>query len=124
MLLVIKDPLLAGQVEVGLEAFGDLEVERENGLLALEKMRSGEFDAVLVALDPSAPENQDFFERARLEAADRALVVFGHEALLRKLRDEKERESLFALLSTPLDPVELFRAIHRLRHRRVATRAR
>ena len=52
------------------------------------------------------------------------IIVIGHEALTAKLREEKVRGRIFALLKQPLDPVEFFRTISRLRQKRAVARAR
>jgi hypothetical protein len=118
VLIAIADPELADQVSVGLAAFEDIECERESGVLALERVRRQEADALILALDPSAPENQQLLEKVASERSGADVIVLGHEAAIAKLRGDKVRGRVFGLLPVPLEPVEFFRTISRLRRSR------
>lgn len=124
VLLVIGDPHLRDQVTVGLEAFKDIAVEVAEGLLALDKLRRTELDAVLIELGPSAPENEQLLEQFRAEALAGELILVGHDALTDRLREEKLRGKVFSFFTQPLDPVDFFRTINRLRQKRAPARAR
>jgi len=124
MLLVIGNSLLRDQVRVGLQAFGDIEIEEADGTMAPDKVRRHELDAVLVSLDPDAPENEQLLEQIRTESHPTEIVVFGHEAVANRLREDKLRGRIFSFFTQPLDPVEFFRTINRLRQRRTPLRSR
>lgn len=113
----VHQPALADQLRVGLEAFGDIEVDVGSGVLALEKIRCANLDGLLVALDPAVPEHDTLLEQVRREMPQLDVIAIGHEAQLERLRADKVRGRLFALLIQPLEPLEFFRAIRRLRER-------
>jgi DNA-binding NarL/FixJ family response regulator len=124
LLLVLGNSLLRDQVRVGLQAFGDIEIEEADGLLAPDKLRRHELDALLVALDPAAPENEQLLEQVRTESRPTEIIVFGHEAVADRMREDKLRGRIFFFFTQPLDPVEFFRTINRLRQKRTPARAR
>jgi hypothetical protein len=125
LFLALPSAELRDQVRVALEAFGDIEVDEEVGILALEKIRGSEVDALLVALDPAVPEHDTLIEQVRSDLPQVDLIVLGHDAAIAKLQTDKVRGRLFALQKLPLETVDFFRTIRRLRERRsAATRAR
>jgi DNA-binding NarL/FixJ family response regulator len=124
ILLVIGNSLLRDQVKVGLQAFGDIEIEEADGVLAPDKVRRHELDAVLVSLEPEAPENEQLLEQIRSEAHPTEIIVFGQEAAATRLREDKLRGRIFSFFTEPLDPVEFFRTISRLRQKRTPVRSR
>jgi DNA-binding response OmpR family regulator len=124
ILLSVADPAIADQIRVGLEAFGDVQVDQDRGVLALAKLRGGEYDALFLALDPAAPDAEELLEKVRGEPTGADVVVVGHEAAFPKLREDKVRGRIFALLAQPLVPVEFFRTVSRLRQKRATARAR
>lgn len=124
LLLVIGDPVLRDQVRVGLQAFGDIEVEEADGLLAPDKLRRLELDALLVGIDPATPENEALLEQLRAEQRATEIVVFGHEAIADRLKEDKLRGRIFSFFTSPLDPIEFFRTINRLRKKGAPARAR
>ena len=123
-LLVAANPVVADQIKVGLAAFGDIRVDEESAVLALDKLRRFDLDAMILALDPTAPEASELLEKVRSEPIGIDIVVLGHEAMTAKLREEKVRGRVFALLKLPLEPVEFFRTINRLRQKRATARVR
>jgi hypothetical protein len=123
-LLVAASPVIADQIKVGLAAFGDIRVDEEGAMLALEKLRRFDIDALMLVLDPAAPAISELLEKVRSELTHLDIVVIGHEAMTAKLREEKVRGRIFALLKQPLEPVEFFRTINRLRQKRAAARVR
>ena len=124
ILLVIGDPVLRDQVRVGLQAFGDIEIEEADGFLAPDKLRRHELDGLLVGIDPSTPENEALLEQVRTESRPTEIIVFGHEAVADRLREDKLRGRIFSFFTHPLDPIEFFRTIGRLRQKRAPARAR
>lgn len=124
LLLVIGNSLLRDQVRVGLQAFGDIVIEEADGQLAPDKLRRHEIDALLVSLDPATPENEELLEQLRNEARPTEVVVFGHEAIADKMREERLRGRIFSFFLSPLDPVEFFRTVNRLRQKRSPARSR
>lgn len=121
LFLAVPTPALSDQLRVGLAAFGDIEIDSEQGVLALEKIRRADIDGLIIALDPAAPDHDALVEQVRRDMPQLDVIVVGHDAALAKLREDKVRGRLFALLGLPLDPVDLFRTIRRLRERRAAT---
>jgi DNA-binding NarL/FixJ family response regulator len=124
LLLVIGNSLLRDQVRVGLQAFGDIVIEEADGQLAPDKLRRHELDALLVDIDPATPENETLLEQLRNESRPTEVVVFGHEAIADRMREEKLRGRIFSFFQQPLDPVEFFRTINRLRQKRTPARQR
>jgi DNA-binding NarL/FixJ family response regulator len=124
LLLVIGNSLLRDQVRVGLMAFGDIVIEEADGQLAPDKLRRHELDALLVDIDPATPENETLLEQLRNESRPTEVVVFGHEAIADRMREEKLRGRIFSFFQQPLDPVEFFRTINRLRQKRTPVRSR
>jgi hypothetical protein len=124
LFLAIQNRALFDQVQVGLAAFGDVEIDTEQGVLALEKIRRSDIDGLLVALDPAAPEHESLIEQVRRDMPQLDVIVLGHESALAKLKEDKVRGRLFGLLELPLAPVDFFRTIRRLRERRQPARAR
>ena len=122
--LAAAHPVLADQIKVGLAAFGDVQVDQESGMLALEKIRRSDVDALILVLDPNAPEQETLLEKVRQDLTGLDIVVIGHEAMTAKLREAQVRGRIFALLKQPLEPVEFFRTVNRLRQKRALARGR
>ncbi|MBL8840140.1 MAG: hypothetical protein JNL90_01290 [Planctomycetes bacterium] len=120
LFLAVPTPALADQLRVGLAAFGDIEIDAEQGVLALEKIRRADIDGLIIALDPAAPDHDSLVEQVRRDMPQLDVIVVGHDAALAKLREDKVRGRIFALLGLPLEPVDFFRTIRRLRERRAA----
>jgi len=124
LFLAAANPVIADQIKVGLAAFGGIQVDQETGVLALEKIRRTDIDALILVLDPNVPENDELLEKVREEVPTLDIIIVGHEATTTKLREEKVRGRIFALLKNPLEPVEFFRTISRLRQKRATARVR
>ncbi len=122
--LAVTQPVLADQIKVGLAAFGGVQIDQEHGILALEKVRRLDVDALILDLDPNAPEQQELLDKARDEVPGLDVIVICHEAIAVKLREEKVRGRIFALLKDPLIPVDFFRTISRLRQKRATVHSR
>ncbi|MSR45795.1 MAG: hypothetical protein EXS13_01790 [Planctomycetes bacterium] len=120
LFLAIHSHELLDQVKVGLAAFGDIVVDEELGVLALEKIRQSEIDGLIVALDPAVPEHESLIEQVRRDMPQLDVIVIGHESAIAKLKADKVRGRVFALQRLPLEPVDFFRTIRRLRERRAS----
>ncbi len=120
LFVAVHNAALAAQIRVGLAAFGDIEIDEEQGVLALEKIRRSEIDGLILGLDPTAPECEKLLDQVRIDMPLLDIIVVAHDALLKKLREEKVRGRLFGLLVQPLEPVEFFRTIRRFREKRLA----
>lgn len=120
LFLAVHSRELQDQVKVALAAFGDIEVAEEVGVLALEKIRNAEIDGLIVALAPEVPEHETLIEQVRREMPQLDVIVIGHDAVIAKLKADKVRGRVFALQKQPLEPVDFFRTIRRLRERRPA----
>ena len=124
LLLVIGNSLLRDQIRVGLQAFGDVQIEEADGQLAPDKLRRHEIDGLLVSIDAASPEHEQLLEQLRNESRPTEVVVFGTESIADKMREEKLRGRIFSFFMPPLDPVEFFRTINRLRQKRSPARSR
>ena len=122
ILVVIDEAQYRDQVEVGLRAFADLDVDFASGTAALEKAQARDYDAILIHWSASSSEGRELFEKLREENVDQEFLIAAHEQAIKKLREQRVRGRIFALLHDPIDAVEFFRAIGRLQSRQPARR--
>ncbi len=119
VLVAEKDPVLRDQVIMGLNAFADMEVHEASGLMALDRIRHGEYNVLVLGLGLGADDpGFDLLDRLRSDDLEIDIVVVATEGIISQLREEKARGRIFAFLVNPLDPVEFFRTLARLIHRR------
>lgn len=95
-----------------LESFGSTFDTAENGEAAMQKVRNGDFDAVLLDLHMPGESGLDVAGRLASEREDSPLPVIAVTASLEAVSDRQLREAGFVdVLTKPLSPAELYRAL-------------
>ena len=99
-------------IQVGLEAFEGVEVECAEGMVALDRVRRCNYDAVFLGWQEG---QDDSVARILEERPDLPLVLCAQDAVLRRVK--QERVKFAAVLELPLEPVDFFKVVHRLLQR-------
>ncbi len=117
VLIADVESQIQDQMQVGLEAFEGVEVECAEGFRALELLRSSNYDCVFIGIAGSSDAGQGLFDRVSEEMQGTTVVVVAPAVVQAKLKEEKARGRILTFLGTPLQPVELYKTIHRIQSR-------
>ena len=119
MKILIADcsPGTRDQVHVAFDAFSTFEVDVSDGFDAYEMTRRVDYDAVVVAVGSSLDSSGKLLERLGEQGADTPLIVVAREETIFQLKREKVRSNIYAFVKDPIDPVDLFRTVSRLKRR-------
>lgn len=112
-LIAIDDANVRDEVATAAASFEDVEVDSFDGDGACDEVRRRRYDFGVVTLR-SGRQVEDAAETLRTNAPNLHLIGLAPRSALQLRREEKSRLNLFALLGTPLDPVELYRTLRRM----------
>ena len=113
-----KDRLVRDQIKVGLQQFSEFAVTWGEGYAAINELRQRPYDVVFVGCDNKDDECVRLL--AHLRSFDRTteLVVVCGQRTARDLHAEKSKMNIMGFVQTPINIVEFFRVVGRLRARR------
>ena len=118
ILLVERDRYIRDQVKVGLQQFPEFTVTWGEGYAAINELRQREYDAIFLGLPTNHQEAKQVLEHLRSIDRMTDLVIVANERLCRDMSREKARFNIASFVPTPLNAVEFFRTVSRLRERR------
>lgn len=115
VLLAVNNPALLDQLRVGLRAFGDLSVECATGVAIFDLVRRVDYGFMILEIEHVTREEIEPLEKLHLASPDLEVLVAGSEPVIHHLKEDRLRGKVYGFLRTPLDAVEFFRAVSRLR---------
>ncbi len=115
-LIAIDDANVRDAVATAAASFEGVEVDVFDADGGSEAVRRRRYDFGVVALG-AGREVEDAADALRTLAPNLHLIALSPRTSLQHRRDEKPRLNLFALLGTPVDPVELYRTLRRVLER-------
>jgi DNA-binding NtrC family response regulator len=119
VLLVEKDRLVRDQIKVGLQQFAEFTVTWGEGYAAINELRQRRYDVVFVGCDNKEDECVRLLRHLRsFDRLTEVIVVCGQRTA-RDLHAEKTKINISGFLQTPINVVEFFRVVGRLRSRRL-----
>jgi DNA-binding NarL/FixJ family response regulator len=101
-------------IEAALRGFESIEVDYAEGTLALDRIRSRTYSAIILGLGTSIDSNDNLFDRLREAASSLPILVVAPDSATHRLREEKARGKVFGFLGKPIETVALYRALSRL----------
>ena len=112
---------LQDQVHLALEQFEGFEVECAVAEDALDRARRCDHDWIFVQVTEDEDNGRSLLEALVEEPPEASVFVVADKPLLAKLKDQPSRHQVSAYLGTPLEPVEFYRVVARLRNRASAS---
>lgn len=117
--VIERNKLVRDRVCVGLQQFPEFEVTTGVGYAAIEEIRQRQHEAVFIGVhELGNSEGMQLLGELRELGRPIDIVVMTQEACVRELAKQKAKFNISALLSAPIDPMEFFRLVARLRERR------
>ena len=119
-LIAVDDVATRDVIVTAVASFSDVEVDVdavdiESGR---DLLRGRPYDFAVITWRSDSRESVALFEEVRELAKDLILVALTPKDALQGRRGERAQFDLFALLGTPLDPVDLYRTLRRIMDRR------
>jgi hypothetical protein len=113
-LVAANDAQIRDQVAAAACAFEDVEVDVADVEDCRNMVRRRIYDFGFVALKSGSHESEALWDDLRQTAPDMLLVAMTPRSGMKVRRSDRGRFDLFALIGTPVDPVEVFRTLRRL----------
>lgn len=118
-----KDRLVRDQIKVGLQQFSEFTVTWGEGYAAINELRQRHYDVVFVGCDNKDDECVRLLHHLRsFDRLTEAIVVCGQRTA-RELHAEKTKLNVSGFVQTPINVMEFFRVVGRLRARRLENEA-
>jgi len=108
-------------VKVGLQQFPDFHVTVGVGYQGINELRSQDFDCVFLGVDWRDQESMRLLKHLRSVNKEVELVVMTPPRNAKDMAKAKAQNDIHSLLSTPIDPKELFDFVGRFLARHSAT---
>jgi DNA-binding response OmpR family regulator len=118
VLLVEKDRLVRDQIKVGLQQFAEFTVTWGEGYAAINELRQRPYDVVFVGCDNKDDECTRLLKHLRSFDRTTELIVVCGQRTARDLHGEKSKLNISGFVQTPINVLEFFRVVGRLRARR------
>lgn len=113
-----KDRLVRDQIKVGLQQFSEFTVTWGEGYAAINELRQRPYDVVFVGCDNKDDECVRLLKHLRSFDRTTEVIVISGQRTARELHAEKTKMNISGFLQTPINVVEFFRVVGRLRARR------
>jgi len=117
ILFVKGDPTTRDAIQVAFEQYKGFEGEFIDAKDCLEKLMRGQYHMVFVEDMPNPGETYELLDTMSQKEGRSPVVVIAEEANIKAFIHEKKRLNISAFLRKPLDPVEVFRLLSRLREK-------
>lgn len=114
-LVVVDDPVLKDQIQVGLEEFGDIEAEFETGIMVLDRVRRTDYGFLFLVLDQYSRAESEFLDKLEEADPDLDILLMASDVAIRHVKEERSRSQILGFLHRPLRAVEFFRGVSRAR---------
>lgn len=127
-LLWTQDPLLRDQLRAGFAASPEVEVVCAEGRRALRELEKGENSGRTpvdwIWLELGGERHAEILQEIRERNREAPLVILGEERQAKGLASLKEQWKIAGFLKLPLDPLDFFKTLGRLRSRRLSRGSR
>ena len=117
ILFIEGDSTTRDAIKVALDQFKGFEGEFVTVQDCLDHLTEGRYHVVFVEDAPSPGETFELLETMSREESRLPVVVIAEEVTIKNLLHDKKRLNISAFLRKPLDPVEVFRLLNRLREK-------
>jgi DNA-binding NarL/FixJ family response regulator len=115
VLIAVHDEKVQDQLKVGLETFDDISVDCATGAAVYDLVRRVEYSFMILGIQKGTREAFEPLELLKEASPELSILVIGPEQVVSHLREDRLRSRLFGFLRTPINAVEFFRAISRIR---------
>ncbi|MBN2491801.1 MAG: hypothetical protein JXQ29_13220 [Planctomycetes bacterium] len=117
ILYINGEPATRDALKVAIDQFKGFEGDFVELHEALQVLKERQFHVIFVEDRPDPVATLECLEAMCGQEARLPVVLIAEEASLKELGPEKKRLNIGAVLKKPLDPVEVFRILARLRDR-------
>ena len=111
------DKITRDHAVVGLENFGNFDVDVAQGMSAVDMLSQKDYDIALVGINPGDPAGPDLLEDIRARNIKLDIVVMAGDIIAKNMSREKIHSNIFAFINKPIDPQHFHQTINRLRLR-------
>jgi len=113
VLVSVDDAVVKDQIQVGLEAFESLEVEFDQGVMVLDRIRRCDYGFLILSIRQARKEEIEFLDRITEANGELELLVAAPANVIKRVKEERPRGQIFGFIETPLQAVDFFRAVSR-----------
>lgn len=117
ILVVETDHLIRDQVKVGLQQFAAFSVTCGEGYAGINLIRQRDFDAVFLGVPEEPREARRMIEHLRGIRPKLDLIVLASERVARDLASDKQRLGIWSIHPTPIEVIDFFRLVSRVKER-------
>ena len=117
ILVVETDHLIRDQVKVGLQQFAAFTVTCCEGYAGINLIRQRDFDAVFLGVSEEPREARRMIEHLRGIRPKLDLIVLASERVARDLAGDKQRLGIWSIHTTPIEVIDFFRLVSRVKER-------
>lgn len=110
--------MVRDQIKVGLQQFSEFTVTWGEGYAAINELRQRPYDVVFIGCDSKGEECVRLLKHLRSFDHTTEVIVISGQRTARDLHGEKTKMNISGFLQTPINVVEFFRVVGRLRARR------
>ncbi len=122
ILLVERDHLVRDQVKVGLQQFPEYSITCGEGYAAINSLRQDHYTTVFLGISQDeAEEGIQLLDHLRSFDRSTELVIMTGERLARDMSRDKGKYNISAFLQTPVNAMDFFRMMARIRERRMGS---
>lgn len=114
-----KDRLVRDQIKVGLQQFSEFTVTWGEGYAAINELRQRPYDVVFIGCDSTEDECARLLKHLRSFDRTTEVIVVCGQRTGRDLHSEKSKMNISGFVHTPLNVLDFFRVVGRLRARRM-----
>ncbi|MHC4942030.1 MAG: response regulator [Planctomycetota bacterium] len=111
------DKITRDHAVVGLENFGNFDVDVAQGMSAVDMLSQKDYDIALVGINPGDPAGPDLLEDIRARNIKLDIVVMAGDIIAKNMSREKIHSNIFAFINKPIDPQHFHQTINRLKLR-------
>ncbi len=117
ILLVESDRLTRDQVKVGLQQFPEFHITCGEGFPGVNELRTRDYSYVFMEVTGTGQEGMALLQHLRTFDTKTQVVAISDAATAKALSREKGKLGIVAFLSRPIEVMEFFRMVGRLRNR-------
>jgi len=117
ILLVESDHLIRDQVKVGLQQFPEFSVTWGESYPGVNLVRMRKYSYVFLGIHTQDNDGLRLLRHLRSFDQKTDVIVITNQKAARELSKDKNRLGIYAFLTTPIDVVDFFRLISRLKSR-------
>lgn len=118
-----KDRLVRDQIKAGLQQFAEFTVTWGEGYAAINELRQRPYDVVFIGCDNKDEECVRLLRHLRTFDRTTEVIVVCGQRTARDLHGEKTKMNISGFVQTPINVLDFFRVVGRLRARRAEAEA-